>query len=259
MQNARHTDILRILQARRRVSVADLTSRLSVSEVTIRKDLALLEDMGLLTRTRGGAVLAEDRDHRRSLWTRRTENVEGKRRVAERAATLVQEGETIYIDSGSTCGLLAEALTGYTLRVVTNSIDAVTALADDPSIALFSVGGSYRKEAGSFIGPLAVSAVSGMQIDTAFLGTSGFSTDGVFSSQNTIESELKRHVIARARRRVLLADKSKIGRTAFSVFARVEDFDLIVMDTCPGEFEELDGFEGRGVEVLHAACEARSE
>lgn len=255
LQNARHTDILRILQARRRVSVADLTSRLAVSEVTIRKDLALLEDMGLLTRTRGGAVLAEDRDQRRPLLMRRAENGEGKRQVATRAAQLVEEGETVYIDSGSTCGLLAEELANRTLRVVTNSIDAVTALADVPSIALFSVGGSYRKEAGSFIGPIAVSAVSRMHIDTAFIGTSGFSAQGVFSSQNTIESELKRHVIARADRSVLVADKSKIGRTAFSVFGGVEDFDLIVMDTCPGEIAELNALEERGVELLHAACE----
>lgn len=256
MQNARHIDILRILQARRRVSVADLTSRLAVSEVTIRKDLALLEDMGLLTRTRGGAVLAEDRDQRRSLWMRRAENVEGKRQVAARAAKLVEEGETVYIDSGSTCGLLAERLADRTLRVVTNSIDTITALADVPSIALFSVGGSYRKEAGSFIGPFALSVVSEIHIDTAFIGTSGFSTEGIFSSQNTIESELKQHVIARAGRCVLLADQSKIGRTAFSVFGRVEDFDLIVLDTCPGEIAELNALEERGVELLHAACES---
>ena len=256
MENARHTDILRILQARRRVTVTELTSRLAVSEVTIRKDLALLEDMGLLSRTRGGAALAEDREQRKSLWSRRTENVEGKRRIAARAAELVQEGETVYIDSGSTCGFLADELADRTLRVVTNSIDATTALADVPSIALFTVGGSYRKEAGSFIGPLAVSAVSQMHIDTAFLGTSGFSNDGMFSSQNTIESELKQHVIARAERCVLLVDRSKIGRTAFSVFARVQDMDLIVIDACPGEIPAFDTFGGQGTELVYAACEA---
>ncbi len=249
MRNPRHDDILRMLQARKRVSVAELTSRLSVSEVTVRKDLALLEDMGLLTRTRGGAALAEDREHRQSLVARRRENVDGKAIIAAAAARLVEEGETIYIDSGSTCARLAENLADRTLRVVTNSIDAVTTLADAPSVALFSVGGSYRKEAGSFIGPLAVSALEGMHFGTAFLGTSGFSTDGVFSSQNTIESELKKQVIRRAGRTVIVVDHTKFGRTAFAVFARADEVDLVVTDTTFGELPDLDAL---GVEVLYA-------
>jgi DeoR/GlpR family transcriptional regulator of sugar metabolism len=238
-----------MLQARKRVTVAELTSRLSVSEVTIRKDLSLLEDMGLLTRTRGGAALAEDREHRDALVVRRRENVEGKRRIAEAAAELIEEGDTVYLDSGSTCALLAERLVDRTLRVVTNSIDAVATLADAPSVALFSVGGSYRKDAGSFIGPLAVAALERMHIGTAFLGTSGFSPEGVFSSQNTIESELKQQVIRRAGRTVILADRAKLGRTAFSVFARAEAVDLVVTDVAPGEEPALDAL---SVELLYA-------
>lgn len=251
MRNPRHDDILRMLQARKRVTVAELTSRLSVSEVTIRKDLALLEDMGLLTRTRGGAALAEDREQRRVLVVRRQENVAGKRRIAEAAAALIEEGETVYVDSGSTCALLAERLADRTLRVVTNSIDVISALADTPSVALFSLGGSYRKDAGSFIGPLAVATLEGMHIDTAFLGTSGFSRSGVFSSQNTIESELKQQVIRRAARAVILADRTKFGRTAFSVFARAPEVDLIVTDAVAGEEPELDAL---GIELLYAGA-----
>ncbi|MFP4375195.1 MAG: DeoR/GlpR family DNA-binding transcription regulator [Spirochaetaceae bacterium] len=249
MRNPRHDDILRILQARKRVTVGELTSRLSVSEVTVRKDLALLEDMGLLTRTRGGATLAEDREHRQALVVRRGENVAGKARIAAAAADLIAEGETVYIDSGSTCALLARKLTDRTLRVVTNSIDAITTLADAPSVALFSVGGSYRKEAGSFIGPLAVAALESMQIDMAFLGTSGFSKSGVFSSQNTIESELKTQVIRRAGRIVMVVDKTKFGRTAFAVFAGADEVDLVVTDAEVGELPELDALD---VEVLYA-------
>jgi DeoR/GlpR family transcriptional regulator of sugar metabolism len=258
MRNARHDDILQILQARKRISVSDLTSRLNVSDVTIRKDLALLEDMGLLTRTRGGAVLAEDRERRQALVARRRRNIEAKTAIAASAAALVGEGETVYIDSGSTCALLSERLYDRTLRVVTNSIDAINTLLDTPSVALFSVGGSYRKEAGSFIGPQAVATLSGMHIDIAFIGASGFSTEGVFSSQNTIESELKRQVISRANRAVVLADKSKFGRTAFSVFASVANVDLVITDAEPGELPALDALE---VEVLYASTkpEAKGE
>ncbi|MFP4010977.1 MAG: DeoR/GlpR family DNA-binding transcription regulator [Spirochaetaceae bacterium] len=253
MRNQRHDDILQILQARRRITVGELTTRLSVSEVTIRKDLALLEDMGLLIRTRGGAELAEERERRHTLVARRGHNVSGKRAIAAAASELIEEGETVYLDAGSTCVLLAECLVTRTLRVVTNSIDVMMALADAPSVALFSVGGSYRKEAGSFIGPLAGTALQQLQIDTAFLGTTGVSVDGVLSSQNTIESELKRQVIHRARRSVVLADRSKLGRTAFSVFARAEDVDLLVTEATEAECPD---FYALGVEVM---CTARGE
>lgn len=234
----RHEDILRILDLRERVSVAELTERLGVSEVTVRKDLSLLEEHGHLVRTRGGARLAQDRARLEPIEHRLAAQADAKSAIGRFAARLVREGETLFLDSGSTCLALARAIRRMDLRVVTNSLDILNELADAPSIVLHATGGSFRRDARSYIGPLAVEAVRRFHFDRAFLGTSGLSADGVFSSQNAIESDVKRAVIGQAARTVVLTDASKVGQAAFSIFARPEQVHMVVMD--PGNGSHAD-------------------
>ena len=239
----RHDEILNIISRLRTVSVGELTERLSVSEVTIRKDLTILEEMGAIIRTHGGAKLAEDRTLLRTLRTRMAEHQDEKRAIAQRARYLINEGDTIYLDSGSTCYYLALEVKEMTLRVLTNSIDVMTVLADAPGISLFSIGGSYRKEAGSFLGPLAESNVRSFQIETSFIGATGVSEDGAFSSQNLLESQLKRQVMAISQRKVILADSSKYKTSAFSVFARFDEVDVLITDSGASVSISYDGLE----------------
>ena len=152
-------EIGRLISRLRSVSVQELTERLQVSEVTIRKDLAFLEEIGSVVRTRGGAKLAEDRTKNRDVRIRRTENQAEKECIARRARELINDGDTIFVDSGSTCTFLAREISDMNLRVVTDSLDVMSTLADSPEISLISVGGNYRREAGSFIGPIAVDAL----------------------------------------------------------------------------------------------------
>lgn len=229
----------------------ELTQRLKVSEVTIRKDLTLLEEMGNVVRTRGGAQLAEDRAQLRGIQVRKEENLAEKERIAAKARELVNEDDTIYVDSGSTCMLFARRLLDMNLRIVTNSLDIMNAVADAPGISLISVGGSYRKEAGSFIGPMAIEALKGLRIQTCFIGATGLSAAGVFSSQNIIEAELKSRVLKSSKRRVLLADAGKFGRDAFAVFARPEDVDILITDRWIEGMRDLTVL---GIEVLAAGA-----
>ncbi len=245
----RHTEILRILQRLKSVSVQTLTERLGVSEVTIRKDLSLLEEQGRLSRTHGGAVLSEDTERLRPIPERRRENTRLKEAIASRARELVREDDTIYLDAGSTCAALAREIGRMSLRVVTNSIDVILALADAPHVSLVAIGGSFRAEAGSFIGPLAVQALRNFQIGTCFLGATGISRDGRFSSQNLIEAQLKRTAIECSRRCVVLADHTKYGVSAFSVFATAERVDVLVTDRHFADARSLEAF---GIEVLKA-------
>ena len=236
----RHDEILAIIARLRTVTVQELTERLGVSEVTIRKDLTILEEMGAVMRTHGGARLAEDKTLLRNLRTRMAERPEVKKALARAARSLLSEGDTVYLDSGSTCYHLAEEIKDMTLRVLTNSIDVMTVLADSPGVSLVSVGGSYRMDAGSFIGPMAEENIRRFQIETCFIGTTGISKDGSFSSQNVFESQLKRQVLDISQRRVILADSSKFDSGAFSVFAKAEDIDILIVDADPG-FSELSG------------------
>jgi DeoR/GlpR family transcriptional regulator of sugar metabolism len=251
-QNERYKAILTILNRLKKVSVQDLTQRFGVSEVTIRKDLSFLEERGKLVRTHGGAILAEDEGRLRAIAIRQAEHPAEKTAIARRASQLIRSGETVFIDAGSTCAALARTIRDMELRVVTNSLDVLLELVDSPGISLFSTGGSFRPEACSFIGPGALETIRSLQIDTCFMGTTGFSRDGVFSSQNVIESQLKSAVIRASRRAVMLADHSKYGSTAFSVFARAGDIDVLVTDSAFNHTEEV---AATGIELVIADVE----
>jgi DeoR/GlpR family transcriptional regulator of sugar metabolism len=246
---ARHQEILKILANRGKLGVRELTSRLNVSEVTIRKDLSLLEEMGFLVRTRGGAGPAADKELLRPITVRRKEHLDRKTAIAERAREFIREGDTIYLDSGSTATALASLCTDMSLRVVTNSVDIVLALSEAEGVAVYCIGGSYRKDAGSFIGPMALEALKNFHVETCFIGATGFSSEGLFSSQNILESEVKRQAMRVSKRRVLMVDSSKYGSSAFSVFARPEDVTILITDS---DFPEADRIRGLGIDVLLA-------
>ena len=229
-QNDRYNAILTMLNRLKKVSVQDFTHKLGVSEVTIRKDLSFLEERGKLIRIHGAAVLAEDQGRLRTMAVRQSEHEAEKRAIARKARELLRSGETVFIDAGSTCAALAREIKDMELRVVTNSLDAILELVDATGISLFSTGGSFRPDACSFIGPGALETIRGFQIETCFLGTTGFSADGVFSAQNVIESQLKSEVVRSSSRVVLLVDHSKYRSTAFSVFARARDIDVLITD-----------------------------
>jgi DeoR family fructose operon transcriptional repressor len=242
-----------ILSARERVRTVDLAERLSVSEVTIRKDLVVLEEQGFLSRTHGGAVLAERQEPHHNVSARMSRNSDTKRALARAARALIGHGETIYVDAGSTCAALASELVDMELRVVTDSLDVANRLAEHPGITLFMLGGSYRHGAGSFIGPWAQRTLEMVQLDRAFLGATGISRDGRFSAQNSIESDLKRAVVTAARTSVVLADREKLGVAAFSVFASVSDISALITDATPAESASL---VAAGLEIIHVAPQA---
>jgi DeoR/GlpR family transcriptional regulator of sugar metabolism len=247
--STRHDEITRIISRRREVSVQYLTERLEVSEATIRKDLTLLEEMGFIVRTHGGARLAEDREREEPLVARKTKALQAKLAIARLARGLVREGDTIFIDSGSTCALLASELRDMTLRVISHSLGVFEELKDSPGVSLFSLGGSYRKDAESFIGPVAVENLKHFQIEACFIGAASFTGKGVFSSQNIIEGQLKSEVLKASGRRIILADHTKQNLFGFSVFARPGDFDLLVTDA---EFRDVKAFQDLDIEVMRA-------
>ncbi len=240
--NDRQIDILRILNRRERVTVAELTERLHVSEVTVRKELSRLADAGRLVRVHGGARLAEQPEESRTIVRRRQSHLEAKGRIARAASELVREGETIFLDSGSTIEELARLVANMEVRVVTNSIEVVSLLGGSRA-SVTCIGGGYRAEAGSFVGPLAVRTVREFFFDRCFIGTTGIADDGTCSAQNVLESEVKRAAIDQSTSRVILADSSKLGTVAFSVFARATDISLFIVESSPRAAEFASGKE----------------
>lgn len=227
----------------------ELTERLGVSTVTIRKDLTFLEEQGLIVRSHGGAKLAQDVTNVTNLMKRGLAQTEVKERLATKALEFVQDGDTIYLDSGSTVGAMAAGLRNRAIRVITNSLQVMNDLADAPDLSLIAVGGNYRLEAGSFIGPAANDMVSRFQVDLAFLGATAFSDKGMFFSQNVIESQLKEAVLTHASRRIIVADSTKFKAQAFSLFARPTLVDILITDSGFPE-EAAETFGQLGVEVV---------
>ena len=247
----RHEDIVRILELRERVTVSELADRLAVSEVTVRKDLALLEEAGQFVRTRGGARVAQDRTLVLPIEARLSSLPLVKERIGRAAADLVREGDTVFIDSGSTCLAVARAVAAMTLRVVTNSLDVANALSRSSGVSIHLTGGSFRRDARSFIGPVAAETARRFHYDRAFLGASGVSLDGAFSSQNAIESDVKRAAVEQAHRAIVVTDATKVGRAAFSIFARADDVHTVIVDDDRTGSSALDELERRTrIEVI---------
>ncbi|MBI9099509.1 MAG: DeoR/GlpR transcriptional regulator [Spirochaetaceae bacterium] len=246
-RNPRQDKILSLLQNFRQISVVDLTERLGVSQVTIRKDLTTLEEQGLILRSHGGARLAQAMNQVSTVSTRKEEFYDQKDRITSKAIELIQEGDSVCIDASSTNLLLAEKISSFPLRVITNSLEIMRTLSSSRDLTLTAVGGNFREEAGSFIGPIAENAVRQLQFDIAFIGATGISREGDFLTHNTIEGQLKKAMLKAARRRIILADSSKYEARSFSKFANPELIDVLITDR---GFRAIELFRNLGIEVI---------
>lgn len=228
--NERIEEIHRLIQSVRKVTVAELAERFNASKVTIRKDLESLEKQGVLQRTHGGAVLAEDRLRTIHIAHKVSQNVEAKARIAQRAADLIGEARTILLDSGSTTLAIARLLADSPARIITNSLPIADELASRPSGDFMLLGGDWRQESSSFIGPYALEILDGINADLAFIGASGFDPEHAFTCQNSIESHVKTRMLSRARHTYVVADSSKWQTVAFSTFAKTADVEALITD-----------------------------
>ena len=247
--NPRHQRIVALLHSLRRLTVSELAGRLEVSEVTIRKDLSVLEERGVVQRSHGAATLAQDLEPMAPVSRRSAQRHAAKERIAAAAVAMVADGEVVAIDAGSTTLEVARLLARRPVRVVTNSLPAAQELASGAEATLTLLGGSYRVEAGSFIGPITEQAIAGMRLDLALIGATAFTADGRFYTQNATEGQAKAGLLKVARRRVVVADSSKCNGRAFALFASPDIVDVLITDA---PFEGMDELQRSGIELLVA-------
>lgn len=246
----RHERILEELHARGHVTVASLSEELSVSEVTIRKDLGALEERQLLHRTHGGA---RPRD-RPPAWIRDVgegeEHAAEKRRIAEAAAALVQPGHSVILAPGSTTGRVARHLRSRGgLRVVTSSAEVVLELSNLADVEVVLLGGVVRTGSLSVVGARAEEMLEDYACDTLFLGAAGLDPEHGVTTPDAQEALLERAMIRAARETVVVCDASKFGRRAFGRVCGIAEVDRVITDTGlpPGSAGRL---EAAGVEVV---------
>ncbi|MGH2525265.1 MAG: DeoR/GlpR family DNA-binding transcription regulator [Actinomycetota bacterium] len=247
----RHRRIEGILRERRVVRVSTLSEQIGVSEVTIRRDLEALERRGILERTHGGAVLTQRMRAEPAYVEAISSNPEAKRRIAQAAADLVDAGDTLYLNGGTTTLQVFRHLRAPGLKVITNHVGIALESAEH-DFDLLLVGGHYRAPSNSVVGPFATEALRKTHATRAYVGVEGVSVTSGLTSPVAAEAEIARVMIEQARGRVVIvADHSKIGTVADFVIAPLEAADTLVVDDAVDE-EYRDRLVEAGVDVIVA-------
>jgi DeoR family transcriptional regulator of aga operon len=229
-QAQRFNLILQELSAGGSVAVAELVERLGVSAATVRRDLETLEQQRLLTRTHGGAV-AHGVSYELPLRYKSARRQDEKGRIARAAAERVADGAAIGLTGGTTTTEVARAIVDREhLTVVTNALNIASELAVRPNLKLVVTGGYARAESYELVGPLAERSLAGLNLDVVFLGVDGVSVQAGLTTHHEVEAHTDLALIERARRVVVVADSSKLGRVAFARICPLERVDELLTD-----------------------------
>jgi DeoR family transcriptional regulator of aga operon len=247
-QSERLGAILERLSSDGSVSVVDIATALEVSTATIRRDLRLLEEQRLLGRTHGGAV-PQGVLYELPLRYKSTRQPEQKLRIAREAATRVLEGWAIGLTGGTTTTEVARALVDRSrLTVVTNALNIASELAVRPNLKLVVTGGVARPESYELVGPIAEASLQGLNLDVVFLAVDGISPDAGLTTHHEIEAGTNRALMERARRVIVVADSSKIGRVTFARICDLAGVDELITDD-GADREAIAAVEAGGVPV----------
>ncbi len=247
MRQAERLDgILAQLSVDGSVGVNELSQALGVSPATVRRDLKLLEEQKLLSRSHGGAV-RNGVLYELPVRYRAGQQADEKRRIADAAAERAADVQTVGLTGGTTTTEVARRLRGRTLTVVTNAVNIASELVVSESIRLVLTGGVARPQSYELIGPLAERSLEGLNLDLMFLGTNGVTVTGL-STHDEVEAQTNRKMVERAGRVIVVCDSSKIGKVALSSICPLDEIDELITDSdAPGE--QLDQIREAGVEV----------
>ncbi|MCL6457552.1 MAG: DeoR/GlpR family DNA-binding transcription regulator [Gorillibacterium sp.] len=223
-----------------KVTVAELSSALGVSPVTIRRDLERLEDEKLLCRTHGGALSLEKGildSAREKSFSEKDEAYAGEKdRIAEAAARLVEDEDAILLTPGTTNMRLISKLIGKKdLTIVTNASNIAMRAAGEPGWNVILTGGKIRPKSFALVGPLAENSLSGIRVDKLFLGVDGIDFKEGLTTPNLEEASVNRKMISMARQVIVVADRSKFGRVMFAHIADLTEVDIVVSDNLLSE------------------------
>ncbi|GAB2825357.1 DeoR/GlpR family DNA-binding transcription regulator [Streptomyces daliensis] len=237
LRESRHEQLLRILREEGVLPIGEIAKRLHVSEATARRDLDGLGKAGRLTRIYGGAV-AHDAVARgpaeRPFADEEGDDLAAKDAVARGAARMVQDGDTVLLDIGTTTLRLARLLHGRRVTVATSSLAVYEELRDDPEVDLVLLGGQVRRNYRSLVGHLTETSLSQLYADRLFLGTSGVLPDGRVLDSTDVEVPVKRAMLSAARQVVLLAVARKFPGTGTARVCGPGDIDVLVTNGTSG-------------------------
>ena len=228
--------ILEKLQAEKRVVVSELSQLYNVSEETIRRALDKLEKEGLAIKRYGGAVINEDISIDLPFNVRNNQNVSGKQKMAEIAASMVHDGDHIFLDASTTAVFVAKALKDRErLTVITNSMEILLELSDVSGWNIISTGGVMKEGYLAFLGSRTEESIRSYFVDKVIFSCKALDKDwGIMESQEAFGST-KKAMMASGKEKILVIDSTKFDQTAFSVAGKLRDVDIVVTDKEPSE------------------------
>ena len=248
----RRVMILDKLHENGQVDVLSLSKSLKVSEVTIRNDLKSLEQKNALIRARGGAFKIERTGADFTLSDKNKQHNEQKTAIGKAAAALIEEGDTIILDSGTTTLEITKNLSGIEeLTVITNALNIAGQLAEHPKVNVIIPGGFLRKNSLSLIGSTAEESFKNYFCDKLFLAVDGFSVLYGLSTPNVEEAHLNRMMMSISKQVIVVADSSKFLKRSFAFIAPITDIDVLITDNGIPE-EDRKKLEGAGIKVIIA-------
>lgn len=245
----RKLKIIDLLSQNKKVTVTELVQLFNVSSATIRSDLRELNDRGQLIRTHGGAIIETGAGFEPDTKQKRDLNLAAKQQIARLALDLINNGDTVIFDAGTTTLELAKLLNQrQRIKAVTNDFEIARVLEEMESISVVMLGGEVRRNFHCTVGAAGVEMLAQLSVDKAFMGTNSLSIARGASTPNIQQAEIKKAMIASAQKVIFLCSNRKLGKDSFSHFASLDQIDTLVIEKIDAN-EKLE-FEERGVEVV---------
>ena len=230
----RRNQILSILREEKRVVVSEIAKKFDVSEETIRRDLDKLEKEGQVVKTYGGAVLNENTFSDLPFIIRKNKNVERKRKIAEIAARLISDGDTIILDASSTAVFIAKAIKEKKhITLITNSIEVLIELSDVEGWKILSTGGALRENSLALVGIQAEDMLSCFHVNKAIVSCKGIDPERGFSDSSDMHASIKRKMLDCASQRIVAVDASKFDSLSFTQISDFGGVDAVITDEKP--------------------------
>ncbi len=247
----RRARILEFLKGKGIVRVDELSNSLNVSVITIRRDLSSMEEEGLLERTHGGAISTNLQINEPSYLDKDRKNIPSKQAIARKAVSFLTEGETVFINSGSTTSLVMKELVSVPgLTIITNNVGALSAVKIRPDSELIITGGTLRHGTSCLVGEEVLNRLQKVHPTTSIIGVDGISFKMGLTSHNTHEAAVSRKMIDQTRGRIIVvADSSKLGALSQHYIGELSEIDMLVTNELPDDSIVQD-FNSAGINLI---------
>ena len=239
LADTRRRTLLELISGQGFATLEELVKALGVSESTVRRDLEFLDLAGSVKRTHGGAVYSGEVRAMSAFEDRASAATAEKQAIGRATAALIEDGDSVLLDGGTTTLEVARALLDRPLQVVTNSLPIAQLLASSRTVDLILIGGYVYPKTGVALGPLAIASMEGIRVRKVILGAGGVTAEGVFNS-NVLLVETERRMMACGQEVIIVVDRSKFGRLALSRLCGLDEVDRVVSDAgLADEFREI--------------------